>query len=603
MMQHKKLIRIATFKSLFLNIVYIALMSTVLQEDIQASPGISWYDWEKEPFELARKNNKLLMVNVGHESCVACRWMEEQTFSNPEVITLLREHFISIQVDSEARPDIGERYSDWAWPATAFMTPNGQQVLAIRGNRLPENFIPILHKLIEGHARGTLKADELAPYAAQPSPRRTAITDMRDQVRAQLDAEFDDKRGGWGNGPKVLEYGEPLLQYFLRYHLESDPRDKQRAVKTLNGFMQQTDPVWGGIFYVSFDSWDNVAHEKRLESQAAALQIFAEGYTQTRDPAYNHQLEKLDHYLRDWMRSDVGTFYAGQKNQILNLPAGMSSGDYYKLDDAGRRKYGLPVVDHAIYTDLNGRVISGYVQAYEATGDSGYIDTARTTANALLRERQTNSGWMLQFQPSEDMDNDPRIHSILPTKATPYLRTQGYFGLALLDLFRATAEDRWLKAAVDIEKGMHTLEDPELGGFYGSPPDGTEDFIARRKPLEDNAVAARFLYLLGTYVKDEKIKAAAIRTIRASAASEIVQREGRVVGNLALTLELLSAGYVEFSIVGNSTDPAAQALYQAGLDVYEPRKVLHYEKPGRYPTKKRSAMYICNDEACSTPIL
>jgi len=597
----------AIYKTLFSRTFYLLTLSSVLSlsaytTSVPASSGIAWYDWNNKPFEQAKKSNKLIMVNVGHEGCVACRWMEQRTFTNPEVIELLNKNFITISVDSEARPDIGDRYSDWAWPATAFMTPDGQQVLAIRGSRNPENFVPILQKLIEGHASGTLEPDKLAPYAAQPEPRRSAITDIRDQVRAQLDDDFDEQRGGWGDGSKVLEYGEPILQYFLRYHLGADPRDKSRALKTARGFLQQTDPVWGGMFYVSFGRWDNVAHEKRLESQAAALQIFAESFAVSKDPIFKQQLTKIDHYLQQWMRSENGTFYASQKNDIPGLPDTMDSDDYYKLDDAGRKKYGLPVIDHMVYTDLNARVISAYVRAYEVTGNRDYLKTARTAANTLVSQRQTKEGWVTQFQSSKSVRNDLRIHSVLPAKDIPYLRTQAYFGLAMLDLYRASAEKRWLNAAIAVNKGLNKLEDPKLGGFYASPADGTEKYVALRKPLEDNAVAARFLFSLGVYLKDEKITAAAERTIRATAASEIVSREGRVVGNLALTLEMLSASYLEFSIVGEPNDPAAQALYRAGLETYEPRKLLHYEKAGRYPVKKRAAMYICNETACSTPI-
>ena len=53
------------------------------------------------------------------------------------VIDLVNTHFMPIEVDAEARPDIGERYSDWAWPATIFLAPDATQVLAIRGRRLP----------------------------------------------------------------------------------------------------------------------------------------------------------------------------------------------------------------------------------------------------------------------------------------------------------------------------------------------------------------------------------------------------------------------------------------------------------------------------------
>ncbi|MCH7695243.1 MAG: hypothetical protein IIB73_02960 [Proteobacteria bacterium] len=55
-------------------------------------------------------------------------------------------------------------------------------------------------------------------------------------------------------------------------------------------------------------------------------------------------------------------------------------------------------------------------------------------------------------------------------------------------------------------------------------------------------------------------------------------------------------------VVGNSNDPRAQALFEAGRSVYESRKLLHYEKPGRYPERKQPVMYICNLDKCSLPI-
>lgn len=75
-----------------------------------------------------------------------------------------------------------------------------------------------------------------------------------------------------------------------------------------------------------------------------------------------------------------------------------------------------------------------------------------------------------------------------------------------------------------------------------------------------------------------------------------------VVGQLALTLEKLTAAYVEFSVVGTKDDQKAQALFKAGMDTYHPRKLLHYEKAGRYPVRSRPAMHIYNPDMCSLPI-
>ncbi|HAD10087.1 MAG TPA: hypothetical protein DCF62_11440 [Porticoccaceae bacterium] len=75
-----------------------------------------------------------------------------------------------------------------------------------------------------------------------------------------------------------------------------------------------------------------------------------------------------------------------------------------------------------------------------------------------------------------------------------------------------------------------------------------------------------------------------------------LRREGRVTGNRLLALETLTAGYVEFSLVGQPRHPATRALLKAGHEIYEPRKLVHREAPGRYPVRDRPAMYICNDQ-------
>ena len=82
----------------------------------------------------------------------------------------------------------------------------------------------------------------------------------------------------------------------------------------------------------------------------------------------------------------------------------------------------------------------------------------------------------------------------------------------------------------------------------------------------------------------------------------MVRREGKITGELALSLEKVTAAYVEFSVVGDPDLPASKALYEAGLKTYHPRKMLHYETPGRYPQRDNPAMYICNPDMCSVPI-
>jgi len=576
-------------------VIILILVSFVVSAN---KSSIDWQDWSPAAFASAKKQDRPMIINVGHEGCIACRWMKDETFTDPEVIKLINQNFVAVQVDSEMRPDIGEQYSDWAWPATAFNKPDGTQVLAIRGNRSPQKFISILNQIIKGHRQGNLVADQLAPYGAPSKLRDSPISIIRDQVQQQLDSNFDDRLGGWGES-KILEHAEPLLDYAVRFHLQKDQTSRQRFIKTVDGFLNHLDPVWGGLFYESLGNWDDLIFEKRLETQAAGLQLYATAYYLTGEQKYSDALVSIHRYINDHLQSKDGLYFASQQ---ANLPvptrniSNMRLTDYYQLDDKGRREIGFPTIDRSMYTDLNARIISGLINAFEATNNEVFLNTAVQVADALILLRKSNQGNFIQFKPSKEFRYQERIHTVL-SDSKVYLRPHAYLGLAFMDLHRATANKIWLDEAEGIVKVLDGLQDKNIGGFFG-----TKNQIVRRKPLEDNAVAARFMYLMGVLVKNESYKKIAERAIKASAAKDIVAREGRITGNLALTTRLMSAGYIEFSIVGDQNDPDAQALFYAARQVYEPRKVQHYELPGRYPKGDKAAMYICSQQACSVPI-
>lgn len=596
-----------------ISIAALAIASSAVSMQAIAATAIDWRHWEMEAFEQARAQDRMIVVSVGMEGCAACARMESLTYTDARVIELIDEHFVAIEVDAEARPDIGERYSDWAWPATIFMAPDSTQVLALRGNRLPRNFIPILEDLIARHRADALEPDPRSPYAAPPAPVETDLTRMRDWLRAQLDRSLNRRYGGWSrNGIGGEQSGSRLRHLYLRAHMYDDAQLRALALKGSAGFLNAIDPVWGGVYSATFPPEMEVPErfaalraipEKRILVQANAIVAFALAYRHTGEDRYLDGLAEVDRYLENWMSSPQGMFYTNQKSEPPGLPRGMSSGDYWLLDsDAKRRQYGTPPVDHAIYTDRNGAVIAAYVHAFEATGNADYLDAAKRSARAILETRMQPAGWVLQTSINERVAGDDRLRA-LDVEERPFLSAQAWFGTALLALYRATGEERWLSAAVRIaDATLASLYDEEVGGFFAVTPDATAAVVAPRKPLEQNGTAAGFFFDLAVYTKNEAYDPVAEDSIRAVGQPHIIRREGRITGEFAIALEKVTASYVEFSVVGDSTQPNAQALFDAGLQVYEPRKILHYEAPGRYPGRGVPSMYICNPDMCSVPI-
>lgn len=563
-----------------------------------APPPIEWSAWGAPVFERASAEGKMVIADIGIEGCTACRWMYEDTYQNAEVVRRINEHFIAVSIDADIEPDLGERYARWGWPATIVFSPNGKEVLAIRGNKRPTNFIPILDELIGRLSAGTLESDA-EPIDTTPEVAPTELALLCSSTVASIDRVADRANGGWGRlrVPSL----PPLRHAFFRARCRGDADRREHALRTLDGYSRLIDPVWGGVFVAARSpDWTGVIPEKRTVHEAAAMYGFAEAHHLTGEQRWLERAQAIHRYMADWMTAPDGTFFSTQEDDAPSLPRGMSAAEYFELGDEERRQYGIPPIDHGVYTDQNGLMIQAYARLYESTADDQWLTIARRAADAILERRIHEEGWIAQSEPSDELSSDDRMR-LLNLQARPYLKPQGHFGSALLDLYRVTAHVPYFEAARGIGAAMRaTLEDAEGGGFYSTTSGDTDHIVPRRKPFFDNIAAARFLLQLHVYAHDDELKDAALRTLRAVATPS---RRGPEVASFALVQEELALGPVEISIVTTDRDDArARALFDAGLRVYEPRKALHYESPGRYPDQGEPAAYVCTWEACSSPV-
>jgi len=93
---------------------------------------VDWYAWGEEAFEKARRENKPIFLSIGYSTCHWCHVMERESFENEDIARLLNEHFVSIKVDREERPDVDKIYMTFVqattgsggWPLNVFLTPN-----------------------------------------------------------------------------------------------------------------------------------------------------------------------------------------------------------------------------------------------------------------------------------------------------------------------------------------------------------------------------------------------------------------------------------------------------------------------------------------------
>src|SRR5688572_3740139 len=94
---------------------------------------VDWFPWGPEAFQKAQQDDKPLLLSVGYSACHWCHVMERESFEDEETAQLMNEHFVSIKVDREERPDVDAIYMEavqaltqhGGWPMTVFLTPDG----------------------------------------------------------------------------------------------------------------------------------------------------------------------------------------------------------------------------------------------------------------------------------------------------------------------------------------------------------------------------------------------------------------------------------------------------------------------------------------------
>ena len=99
---------------------------------------VDWWPWCDEAFELARSEDKPIFLSVGYASCHWCHVMAHESFEDSLTADFLNEHFVSIKVDREERPDIDALYTEavqaltgsGGWPMSVFLTPDGRPFYA-----------------------------------------------------------------------------------------------------------------------------------------------------------------------------------------------------------------------------------------------------------------------------------------------------------------------------------------------------------------------------------------------------------------------------------------------------------------------------------------
>jgi uncharacterized protein len=316
---------------------------------------VDWYAWSGEALQKAQQENKPILLSVGYSACHWCHVMERESFENEETASLMNQHFVSIKVDREERPDIDNIYmqavqaltQQGGWPMTVFLTPDGRPFYG--GTYFPPHDRQYGRETMPGFPRILLtiadyyenrreeveeQANQLADYLKHRSstPLRSKGGDLNiagalpletlGTASRELASEFDPVHGGFGHAPKFpntmsLEFLLRTHQHRLRGEIGSKATKPELEIVEVslqhmaNGGIY--DQLGGGFHRYSVDAEWLVPHfEKMLYDNALLSRLYLHTYLVTGNPLYERIVEETLGYVVREMVSPEGGFYSTQ---------------------------------------------------------------------------------------------------------------------------------------------------------------------------------------------------------------------------------------------------------------------------------------------------
>jgi len=296
---------------------------------------VNWYGWNEEAFEIAKAEDKPILLSIGYSACHWCHVMAHESFEDEATAKVMNENFVNIKVDMEERPDVDKIYMSFVqqttgsggWPLTVFLTPDQKPFYG--GTYFPPEprynmpgFSQLLMGIAEAYRERREEVLRSANSALGEIRRAGAIESSGEKITLDnLDAAFesfvrtfDRANGGFGGAPK---FPPPMsLEFLLRFYKRTGNKEAldmviQTCRKMAKGGIY--DQLGGGFHRYTVDAiWLTPHFENMLYDNAQLVRVFLHLFQITKDEFYKKiAVETLDYVKRE-MLDPSGGFYSAQ---------------------------------------------------------------------------------------------------------------------------------------------------------------------------------------------------------------------------------------------------------------------------------------------------
>ena len=302
-----------------------------------AENPVDWYAWGEEALQKAKAEDKPIFLSIGYSACHWCHVMAHESFEDQRVAAILNQHFVSVKVDREERPDLDRIYMNavqamtgsGGWPMSVFLTPEGHPFYG--GTYFPPtprhgmpSFPDLLlalarawkdkrEQLVAGGEQVLAAIEQQNAVPGAPGTSGLSHDTLASAVQVLQD-RFDRAHGGWGKSPK---FPQPMaVEFLLRRHLDGETNQALHMVtQTLDAMGRGGiyDQVGGGFHRYSVDDHWLVPHfEKMLYDNAQLARVYLHAWQVTGNEFFRTITEEILDYVIREMTNPPGGFYSTQ---------------------------------------------------------------------------------------------------------------------------------------------------------------------------------------------------------------------------------------------------------------------------------------------------
>ena len=458
---------------------------------------VDWHPWNQETLDLAKKENKLLLISIGYAACHWCHVMEHESFEDSTVAAVMNKHFINVKVDREERPDVDQVYMNavqlltgrGGWPLNCIALPDGRPVWG--GTYFPkETWIKAIEQVAELYKKDPEKLDDYAAKLTEGIKQSGLISLNENAPDFTLSAlnksvdywkqTLDYRKGGSRGAPK---FPMPVnLEFLLRYGFQTENDSLLTFVNTTLTQMAYGgiyDQIGGGFARYSVDDRWHIPHfEKMLYDNAQLVSLYSHAYSVNQDELFKKIVYETLLFTERELYNGAGAFYSSLDADSNNEAGKLEEGAFYVWKKEELEK--LLNEDFLLFSDyynvnVNGKWEKDTYHFIRTQSDADFIKKHGIKQDLL---NQKLSAWKELLLKTRNERPKPRLDDKTLTSWNA-LMLKGY-----VDAYMAFNDEKFLTMALKNAHFLLNRQFKEDGGLYRNYKNGKSTIDAY---LEDYA--------------------------------------------------------------------------------------------------------------------